>query len=192
MAKTKRLTKRQQALTTEWMQLVPLLGGYFLQHRPAWQRGTLRDDLQGEGFLALVKAARTYDPKRLPYPKAYFARAILNSMLKWIKRSTRTPAENRVPIEMAEEHTAFMEDVDHLRLAIEELDDEEWEFATQRFVESMTLRGLAAEHKIPVKVASARSHALAKRLAAALGIQLPPPAQDSINPAGNTKGGKPS
>lgn len=190
MAKSKRLTKRQQALTEQWMQLVPLLGGYFLQHRPAWQRGTLRDDLQGEGFLALVKAARTYDPKRLPYPKAYFARAILNAMLKWIKRATRAPAENRVPIEMAEEHTAFMEDVDHLRLAIEELDDEEWEFATQRFVESMTLRSLAAEHHIPLKTASARSHALAKRLAAALDIQLPPPAQDSKGLGGSTKGGR--
>ena len=179
MATRKRLTKRQRALTEEYFALVPLLGGYFLQHRPAWQRGNLRPDLEGEGFLALTKAARTYDPKRLPYPKAYFARAILNAMLKWIKRSQRMPRENRVPLSIADERISYVEEVDHLRLAIEELDDEEWEFACQRFIEGMTLRALAAEHQCGVKLASARSHSLAQRLADALGIQLPPPRRES-------------
>ncbi len=178
MTARKRLTKRQQALTEEYYALVPLLGGYFLQHRPPWQRGNLRPDLEGEGFLALVKAARTYDPKRLPYPKAYFARAVLNAMLKWIKRSQRTPRENRVPLSLAEEVTAYVEDLDHLRLAIESLPDEDWQFATQRFAEGMTLRALAEEHDLPVKAASSRAHALAASLADLLGIRLPPPKQE--------------
>ena len=75
-----------------------MLAKFFLQNRPIWQRGVLRDDLEGEGMLALAKASRTYDPKRLPYPKAYFARAILNSMLKYIKKATRQPRENRVTL----------------------------------------------------------------------------------------------
>lgn len=129
--------------------------------------------------MALVKAARTYDPKRLPYPKAYFARAVLNAMLKWIKRSQRTPRENRVPLSMAEEMVSYVQELDHLRLAIEALPDEEWEFATQRFAEGMTLRALAEEHALPVKAASARSHALAASLADLLGIRLPPPKQET-------------
>lgn len=175
MAKQRKLTKRQRALTEEYYQLVPLLGGYFLQHRPPWQRGNLRGDLEGEGFLALVKAARTYDPSRLPYPKAYFARAILNAMLKWIKRSQRTPRENRVPLAMAQDMVSYTQDIDHLRMAIEALPEDEWEFATQRFTEGLTLRALAEEHQIPVKAASARAHSLASSLAASLGIRLPPP-----------------
>lgn len=185
MAKQKKLTKRQRALTEEYYGLVPLLGGYFLQHRPPWQRGNLRGDLEGEGFLALVKAARTYDPSRLPYPKAYFARAILNAMLKWIKRNQRTPRENRVPLSMAEDMVVYSQEIDHLRLAIEALPEEEWEFATQRFTEGMTLRALAAEHQIAVKAASSRAHSLASALAAALGIRLPPPAQESERPKDN-------
>ena len=164
---------------------MPLLGGYFLQHRPPWQRGNLRGDLEGEGFLALTKAARTYDPARLPYPKAYFARAILNAMLKWIKRSQRTPRENRVPLAMAQDTVSYIQELDHLRIAIEALPAEEWEFATQRFTEGMTLRALAVEHQIPVKTASARAHSLASSLAAALGIRLPPPSPDPTHPKGS-------
>lgn len=171
------MTKRQRALTEEYYSLVPLLGGYFLQHRPPWQRSNLRGDLEGEGLLALCKAARTYDPKRLPYPRAYFARAILNSMLKWIRKATRQPCENRVSLTDAEQVVCFNEELDHLRLAIEALPAEEWEFACERFIEGATLRQLAADHQIPVKHASARAHSLATALADSLGIHLPQPRQ---------------
>lgn len=175
MKKQKRLTKRQRSLTEEYFSLVPLLGGYFLQHRPPWQRGNLRADLEGEGFLALCKAARTYDPKRLPYPRAYFARAVLNAMLKWIRKATRQPRENRVSLNDAEQVVFYTQELDHLRLAIEALPEDEWEFACERFMQGSTLRQLAADHQIPVKHASARAHSLATALADSLGIHLPQP-----------------
>lgn len=185
MTRPKKLNKRQRALTEEYYSLVPLLGGYFLQHRPPWQRASLRPDLEGEGFLALTKAARTYDPKRLPYPRAYFARAILNGMLKWIKRATRTPRENRMPLSFADDHVSYEDQIDHLRLAIEALPAEDWEFAVARFQEGATLRALSAEHQLGIKQTSARAHGLAAELAAALGIHLPPPKLENERPKGS-------
>lgn len=185
MKKQKKLTKRQQALTEEYFKLVPLLGGYFLQHRAPWQRASLRGDLEGEGFLALCKAARTYDPKRLPYPRAYFARAILNAMLKWIRRATRQPCENRVSLNDAEQVVWYTDEIDHLRLAIESLPEDEWEFACERFIQGSTLRSLAVGHQMPVKHASARAHSLASELAAALGIRLPPPEPKRVRRTGS-------
>jgi RNA polymerase sigma factor (sigma-70 family) len=168
----KRLTKKQQSLSTEYIPLVSMLAKFFLQNRPIWQRGVLRDDLEGEGLLALAKASRTYDPKRLPYPKAYFARAILNSMLKYIKKATRQPRENRVSLAEAESMCHAKDELDHLRMAIDSLPLDERRLATDRFSVGLTLRALAVQHQIPIRVASRKSQALARRLAQSLDIQL--------------------
>lgn len=175
MAKRTRQTKRQQALTVEYMQLVKVLAAYFSQHRPAWQRSALRDDLEGEGFLALTKAAITYDPKRLPYPKAYFARAILNAMFKWIRRAMRQPRENRIPLSIASDSMQYSDQFDDLKEAIDGLPDEQMQFAIDRFVDQQPLRQLADTHGIAVRAASAQARDLAQRLAESLGIRLPPP-----------------
>jgi len=179
MKPTLKLSKRRQQLATEYMPLVKVLAGYFLQHRPAWQRQVLRDDLEGEGYLALCKAARTYDQKRLPYPKAYFARAILNAMYKWIKRSSRTPDGERVPMDIAADSVGFSDEMDHLGQAIEMLSPENQTFASDRFEDGMTLRSLSEEHGMSIKRTSQKARSLAGQLAELLGIQLPAPREVS-------------
>jgi len=173
-----KLSHRRQQLATEYMPLVKVLAGYFLQHRPSWQRAALRDDLEGEGYLALCKAARTYDPKRLPYPRAYFARSVLNSMYKWIKRSGRQPEGERIPMDIAADNLSIEDDMDHLAMAIEMLAPEHQLFASDRFEEGMTLRTLSEEHGIPLKRTSQRARLIAARLAELLDIRLPAPRED--------------
>ncbi|NDC35715.1 MAG: hypothetical protein EBZ51_10160, partial [Synechococcaceae bacterium WB9_2_112] len=80
-------------LVTEYHHMVVTAAKYFLANRPSWQRQALLGDIEGEGYLALCRAARTYDASRLPYPKRYFAQAILNAQLKAIRRLTRSPGE---------------------------------------------------------------------------------------------------
>jgi len=172
MKKNSRLSRRQQELTVEWMHLVTTVARYFVQNRPSWQRGLYIEDLEGEGFLALAKAARTYDPARLPYPKAYFARAILNAMLKHIKRATRAPGE-RLTLDEAEQMAPEFDELDHLRMAIESLDPADQLLAMDRFVDGATLQTVAGQHDLPLRTASLRSRRLAKQLAELLGIQLP-------------------
>ena len=132
MTKRLRLSKKRQALATEYFQLVKVLALYFVRSRAQWQRSVLVDDLEGEGFLALTKAARTYDPARLPYPKAYFARAILNSMLKYIKRATRQPGLTKISLAEAAELVPLFDFPDYLGMAIDDLPDEDQDIATDR------------------------------------------------------------
>ena len=180
MTKRLRLSAKRQRLAVEYMPLAQILAKYFLQNRPGWQRSVLVEDLQSEGYLALVKAARTYDPKRLPYPKAYFARAVLNSMYKAIKKLARQPGDMRITLEEAADLLPDFDHLDHIRLAISDLPEWEQELATDRFINGKTLRALAESHEISLRAASRRATALAKVLAAALDIQLKLPDAEQL------------
>lgn len=179
MTRRLKLSTKRQALVVEYLPLADILAKYFVQNRPHWQRQVLIEDLRSEGYLAMVKAARTYDPKRLPYPKAYFARAVLNAMYKQIRRVNRTPAEIRITLDEAAELLPEFDQLDHIRLAIADLPEWEQELATDRFVNGKTLRAIAHEHEISLRAAARRSTQLAAVLAEALEIQLPPPGADT-------------
>lgn len=172
--KKSRLSKARQKLAIEYMPLVKVLARYFSASRPDWQRASMMPDLEGEGYLALAKAAVTYDKSRLPYPKAYFARAILNAMCKHVRKITRTPGE-RVDMDQAEAERYQTEELDHLRLAIADLDPADQEFAVMRFLQSKTLRALSEECDTPLRIVSLRNRRLVGELSRALGIHLPQP-----------------
>lgn len=174
-----RLSKKRQAWVVEYMPLATMLARFFVQARPSWQKSALIPDLEGEGFLALSRAARTYDPTRLKYPKAYFARAIMNGMYKYIRKATRSPGDWKISLAEAEDLLPLMEHPDHLRLAIEDLPDDERQMAEDRFQEGQTLRTIAEGHQISLRSASVRARALARRLAESLDIQLQPRGSDS-------------
>jgi len=175
MPRGQRLTKHRRELVEEWAWLARQMARYFVQRRERWQRELFIPDLEAEGYLAICKAARTYDKKRLPYPKRYFVRAALNSMFRWIKKETRAPGEWKVSLEEAEDLLPMFEHPDYLSLAIEDLDECDQEIAEDRFKEGCTLRTIADRHSISTRLASLRSREIAKRLAEALGTQLPPP-----------------
>lgn len=183
MQKRSKLSKQRQELAAEYVGLAKMLARFFVQSRPAWQKAVLIPDLEGEGFLALTKAARTYDKKRLPYPKAYFARAILNAMYKHIKRATRQPAEWKVSLQEAEELLPVLESPDFLGLAIQDLPEDYRQIASDRFESGHTLRTIAEDHDISLRLASVRSRELAKTLAAALDIRLSPRAPEEVCPS---------
>lgn len=189
MQKRSRLSKRRHGMVVEYLPLATMLAKFFVQSRPPWQRSVLFPDLEAEGYLALTKAARTYDPKRLPYPKAYFARAIMNAMYKWIKRGARQPGEWKVSLEEAEEFLPVLEHPDYLRLAIEDLPEDQQQLAIDRFQGGQTLRKISEGHQINLRVASVRSRELAKQIAAALDIRLAPRQQGRRCPNDDKSGG---
>lgn len=183
-----RLSKKRQAWVVEYMPLATMLARFFVQTRPPWQKSALIPDLEGEGFLALSRAARTYDPTRLKYPKAYFARAIMNGMYKYIRKATRSPGEWKISMQEAEDMLPLLEHPDHLRLAIEDLPEDERRMAEDRFQSGQTLRTIAESHQISLRIASVRARALASRLAASLDIRLEPRGSDSEHPKRGSKG----
>lgn len=187
MTKRSRLSKYRQGLAEEYVPLVSMLSKFFVQNRPHWQRAALRPDLEGEGFLALCKAARTYDKSRLPYPKAYFARAVLNGMLKSVKKLTRQPAEWKVSLAEAADLVPIIEDPDYLALAVDDL-GEDRDIAFDRFRRGHTLRTIAENHDISLRAASVLARELATRLAQQLEIRLPPPAPTFSDPNRSSTG----
>lgn len=192
MRKRYKLSKTRQQLAVEYMPLATMLAKFFVQSRPSWQRGVLVPELESEGFLALTKAARTYDSAKLPYPKAYFARACMNAMYKWIKRATRQPAEWKMSLAEAEHLLPVMEHPDYLRLAIDDLPEDERSLAEDRFEGSQTLRKIAEGHQISLRVASVRSRELARKLAAALDIRCQPRGPDSEHRLRGSTASRPS
>ena len=188
MQKKLRLSKRRHGLVTEYLPLATMLAKFFVQSRPPWQRSALFPDLEAEGYLALTKAARTYDRKKLPYPKAYFARAILNAMYKSIKKVTRAPADWKCSLQEAEEMMPVFDHPDYLSMAIEDLPEEDKELARDRFQGGQTLRKIAEGHDISLRLASVRSRELARRIAQALDIRLAPRGQSSAHPGRCTSG----
>lgn len=191
MQRRSKLSKKRQALVIEYLGLAKMLAKFFVQNRPHWQRAALIPDLEAEGFLALTKAARTYDPKRLPYPKAYFARACLNAMYKAIKKLTRQPGEFRITLEDAAQLLPLFESPDYLRMAIQDLGDDQ-DLAADRFQNGLTLRSLSEAHDLSLRTASVRSRDLAKRLAESLDIRLSPRAPDSRHRKANKDAQKPA
>lgn len=173
-----KLSKKRRELAAEYVPLAQMLAKFFVQNRPHWQRAALIQDLEGEGFLALTKAARTYDKSRLPYPKAYFARAILNSMYKHIKRVTRQPGEWKVSLQEAADLMPVIESPDYLTMAIDDL-GEDRELAIDRFQNGHTLRTISENHSLSLRAASVRSRTLAKNLAELMDIRLKPLSRDS-------------
>ena len=180
--KKSKLSKSRQNLAIEYMPLVKMLARYFVAQRPSWQKSVMLPDLEGEGYLALSKAAQTYDKKKLPYPKAYFARAILNAMCKFMKKITRTPGE-KVTLAQAEAALPIEDQLDHLRLAIHQLNPADQEFAYQRFVENLTLRKLCEVNDVAMRIVSMKNRRLVKEIAELLEIQLSPPCTDRTQQA---------
>jgi DNA-directed RNA polymerase specialized sigma24 family protein len=168
------------------MPLATMLSRFFVQNRPPWQRAALAQDLEAEGFLALTRAARTYDKSKLPYPKAYFARACLNGMYKSIKKLTRQPGVERLTLEQAADMLPDFDQLDYLRLAIDDLDGDDQELASDRFRGGLTLQALAERHQIPLREASRRASRLAKILGESLGIQLQRPDRGASNHPGRS------
>jgi DNA-directed RNA polymerase specialized sigma24 family protein len=184
--KKSKLSKSRQSLAIDYMPLVRMLARYFVAQRPAWQKAAMLPDLEGEGYLALSKAAQTYDKKKLPYPKAYFARAILNAMCKFMKKVTRTPGE-KITLAQAEAARPVEDELDHLRLAIDQLNPADQEFAYQRFVESLTLRKLCEVNDTAMRIVSMKNRRLVKEIAALLEIQATSCRGQSHCPCGNNQ-----
>lgn len=185
MSRPSKLSSKQQLLVVEYTDMVSVVARCFVQNRPHWQRSALMPELEGEGYLALCKAARTYSKARLPYPKAYFARAILNAMLKSVKRLTRTPGE-KVGMDVAEQEMAFNEERDDLADAIAGMDERDKAMAICRFVRKQRIIDLADEFNLNIRSASLASQRLARQIAERLGIPAEQLGPGRVRPSRNT------
>lgn len=144
---------------------------YFLKCRPKWQRDSWQPELEGVSYLALCRAAKTYDPARLPYPKRYFALAILNAMLKAVKQLARTPGE-QVGLDVAQPEAREEDRLDHIGEAIAGLPARDRAMAKMRLLKKKRISDLAGRFKMDMRRASIAADRVARTVAGRLGIHV--------------------
>lgn len=97
------LTEQQRALAESAMPIVPKALAAFVRRYPTLRRRVSRIDATSVAYLAICRAATTYDPAQSK-PTTYFSTAIRNAVLKELDRESRAryDAGERVPLELAE------------------------------------------------------------------------------------------
>lgn len=94
------LTEEQQEIARRAMPLVKACMAAFRRAYPCLRKVAQCCDLEGAAYLAVSKAARTYNPEKAGL-SAYFSVAIRNAMLKEVQREMKTQAHSirRIPLE---------------------------------------------------------------------------------------------
>lgn len=111
------LTKEQQRLAEEASRWVPRCVAAFLNNMPCLREAARLCDLESAAYLAVCKAARTYNPDRGAAP-TYFGIAIKNAMLREIQNEMKTGStsifrispeecERRMPVRKTAEESAI-------------------------------------------------------------------------------------
>lgn len=97
------LTAEQQRLAEQAMEIVPKAIVAFRCRYPSLRRQVATIDATSVAYLAICKAAATYDPEQSKVT-TYFSMAIRNALLKEIdkNRRMRYDSPDRVPMELAE------------------------------------------------------------------------------------------
>jgi RNA polymerase sigma factor (sigma-70 family) len=97
------LTDEQRALAEQALEIVPMAIAAFYRRYPTLRKQVRSIDAESVAYLAICRAARTYDPSQSKVT-TYFSMAIRNAVLKEIDRNRRHryDSPDRVPMEMAE------------------------------------------------------------------------------------------
>lgn len=139
----KKLTARQRARAEEALVVVPHAIRAFSKAYPGitWKLAAI--DAVSVANLAVVVAARTWDPKRSK-ATTYFSRAISNALLKAIEREHRHRPAGRVSLDVAlgEATEDSSEDIAAVLLSLSEA---QRQLVRARFYSKMTLAEIAEE-----------------------------------------------
>jgi len=94
------LTKEQQKVAEQALPLVKVCIASFSRAYPCLRKVAACCDLEGAAYLAVRRAAKTYNPDKAGI-SAYFSIAIRNAMLQEVQREMRTQAHSirRIPLE---------------------------------------------------------------------------------------------
>lgn len=160
-----RLTAEQQALAEQAMEIVPKALSAFYRRYPTLRRQFAAIDSTSVAYLAVCRAARTYEPEQSKVT-TYFSTAIRNAVLKEIDRNRRHRYDSpeRVPLEIAEALTAKGQGAStRLQNAIARLPAKSRRLVHARFYRGLSLREIGEQ-------AGCDPRTIQRRLTAALYI----------------------
>ena len=162
------MTKRQRALAEQAMALVPLVINAMGRSYPGIRRKIARIDAESAAYVAICKAAQTYDPKQSKVT-TYFSSAIRNAVLKEVAKSSRRNAENYSAGAMdAAEAKAAKQGGHALAAALLGLPAQERVLIERRYYGRMSVQEISDETGITAKAVRARLKSAVETLAVLL------------------------
>lgn len=159
------LTSEQRALAEQAMEIVPKAIAAFYRRHPHLRRQLLRIDSQSVAYLAICRAARTYDPSQSQVT-TYFSTAIRNAVLKELDRNRRQryDSPDRLPLEMADELARRPKALSgRLQAAIARLPAKARRLVQARYYKGLSLREMADQSDCDPRT-------IGRRLASALAV----------------------
>lgn len=159
------LTPEQQALAEQAMEIVPKAIVAFRCRYPALRKQIAAIDSTSVAYLAICRAAVTYDPAQSKVT-TYFSMAVRNALLKEIDRNRRHryDSPDRVPLELAEALVVGKQHALSTRIqtAIARLPAKSRTLIHMRFFRGLSLREIGEQ-------AGCDPRTISRRLAVALG-----------------------
>jgi len=168
----KKLTARQRARAEEALVVVPHAIRAFSKAYPGitWKLAAI--DAVSVANLAVVVAARTWDPDRSK-ATTYFSRAISNALLKAIEREHRHRPAGRVPLDVAIDEGATEDSSEDVAAVLLSLSEAQRQLVRARFYSKMTLAEIAEELGIDRRTVRRRLEEIKTLLVEASGNHSP-------------------
>jgi len=109
------MTDQERAVAEEALAIVPVVINSMKRSFPGIQKKLTRIDAKSIAYLAVCRAAQTYDPAKSRVT-TYFSSAIRNALLKELAKSQRLRYDSpeRVPLELAEKAVLLKDDLKRL------------------------------------------------------------------------------
>ena len=150
------LTKEQQELALEAMELIPVCLKDFRNRYPFLREIAQVADLESAAMLAVTKASRTYDRNKAGI-SAYFSKAIRNACLREIENEVKSRSHSiyRISFEMLEARDNRKAEPldDPIFSELKKLCDEDRNIIEQRAFENKSIRAFANEWGVSVRQA---------------------------------------
>lgn len=159
------LTPDQKRLVESALPVVPKAIAAFRCRYPTLRRQVAAIDATSVAYLAICRAARTYDPAQSKVT-TYFSTAIRNAVLKEIDRNRRAryDSPDRVPMELAEALLRSQKGLaGKLHVAIARLPGKSRKLIHARFYKGLSLREIGEQ-------AGCDPRTIRRRLSAALEV----------------------
>lgn len=137
-----KLTDEQRQYAEQAMAVVPKAIHAFCCRYPSLRIQVRQIDSAGVAYLAVCRAARTYDPSKSQVT-TYFSMAVRNALLKEIDRNRRARYDSpqRVPLELAEAVACMSQPLSvRLQVAIARLPSRYRKIVNMRFYRGLSLR----------------------------------------------------
>jgi RNA polymerase sigma factor (sigma-70 family) len=159
------LTEEQRLLVEQAVEVVPKAIAAFRCRYPSLRRQVAHIDATSVAYLAICRAARTYDPAQSKVT-TYFSMAVRNALLKEIDRNRRAryDSPDRIPMELAEAlAVAGKGATGRLHVAIARLPAKYRKLIHSRFYKGLSLREIGEQ-------AGCDPRTIRRRLSAALSV----------------------